>query len=255
MDTRRAKQIIYGALYGLLGLGVIAIIYFWSSRPVPTCYDGMQNQGEQGVDCGGPCAAACIPANIHNIAPLGDVLVFNTGGGRATILAQVANANAGFAAKSFDYRFDLYDASNTIIQSVQGQSFLYDGEVKYLIAPNVETAGLVDRAALVIRNVQWAGTSHMGIVPQFVLQNNGPAPSPAGTVTVAGALKNNDLASFSGILVVAVFKSVQGDVIGASQTTLDGIAPDETENFAVMYLDVPGLDPSLTSFYAYAPRT
>ena len=27
--------------------------------PVPTCFDGIQNQGETGIDCGGPCVAVC----------------------------------------------------------------------------------------------------------------------------------------------------------------------------------------------------
>ncbi|MEM4347830.1 MAG: hypothetical protein QW802_04525, partial [Candidatus Altiarchaeota archaeon] len=27
--------------------------------PCPTCYDGIQNQGEQGIDCGGPCEPCC----------------------------------------------------------------------------------------------------------------------------------------------------------------------------------------------------
>ena len=25
------------------------------SKPCPTCNDGVQNQGESGIDCGGPC--------------------------------------------------------------------------------------------------------------------------------------------------------------------------------------------------------
>ena len=25
------------------------------SKPCPTCNDGVQNQGETGIDCGGPC--------------------------------------------------------------------------------------------------------------------------------------------------------------------------------------------------------
>ncbi|MFT4310201.1 MAG: PGF-pre-PGF domain-containing protein [Candidatus Woesearchaeota archaeon] len=29
--------------------------------PQPTCYDGIQNQGEQGIDCGGPCAPCETP--------------------------------------------------------------------------------------------------------------------------------------------------------------------------------------------------
>lgn len=30
--------------------------------PEPTCTDGIQNQGERGVDCGGPCPEACPPS-------------------------------------------------------------------------------------------------------------------------------------------------------------------------------------------------
>ena len=40
-----------------------ATAFFYSScdkdegDPAPTCYDGIQNQGESGIDCGGPCTA------------------------------------------------------------------------------------------------------------------------------------------------------------------------------------------------------
>lgn len=29
--------------------------------PIPTCFDGVQNQGEEGIDCGGPCVTPCDP--------------------------------------------------------------------------------------------------------------------------------------------------------------------------------------------------
>jgi hypothetical protein len=29
--------------------------------PIPTCFDGIQNQGEEGIDCGGPCPTPCDP--------------------------------------------------------------------------------------------------------------------------------------------------------------------------------------------------
>ena len=35
----------------------------WLPAP-PTCSDGVQNQGEAGVDCGGPCSSACIPITV-----------------------------------------------------------------------------------------------------------------------------------------------------------------------------------------------
>ncbi|MBK7389722.1 MAG: hypothetical protein IPI23_11835 [Bacteroidetes bacterium] len=33
--------------------------------PTATCSDGIQNQGETGIDCGGPCAA-CPTATLSN---------------------------------------------------------------------------------------------------------------------------------------------------------------------------------------------
>ncbi len=29
------------------------------SKPIPDCFDGIKNQGEYGVDCGGPCSFPC----------------------------------------------------------------------------------------------------------------------------------------------------------------------------------------------------
>lgn len=35
---------------------LILIFYFYlKTKPAPSCFDGIQNQGELGIDCGGPC--------------------------------------------------------------------------------------------------------------------------------------------------------------------------------------------------------
>ncbi len=254
MDTRRAKQLIYGALYAVVWIIILGGIYFWSSRPVPTCFDGIQNQGEGGVDCGGPCALVCVPANIKAISTDGYVYTFSPDPGHATALVQVKNTNIGFASPSFDYRFDLMDSSGNIVRSVNGQSFIYSGEVKYLLAPNVSVASPIDHATLAIWNPTWTDAGTMGLVPQFALQYTGLQPAPPGTLLIGGEIKNNDLASFDNILVIGIMKGVSGLPIGASQTTIDHLAPDGVKDFAVMYPAVPGLDPSLTQFYAYAVR-
>src|SRR5690606_12576487 len=38
---------------------------------VGTCNDGIKNQGETGVDCGGPCPACVVPCTISNAIDLG----------------------------------------------------------------------------------------------------------------------------------------------------------------------------------------
>ncbi|MFO0755921.1 MAG: DNRLRE domain-containing protein [Byssovorax sp.] len=50
-------------LLAALPLGAMAVTTAAYHGPTaPTCADGVQNQLEAGVDCGGPCAAACPPA-------------------------------------------------------------------------------------------------------------------------------------------------------------------------------------------------
>ena len=56
MQSRFLKQFIYGVLYlGILS-GLSYGVYAFVVRQ-PNCTDGRQNQGESGIDCGGPCTS------------------------------------------------------------------------------------------------------------------------------------------------------------------------------------------------------
>lgn len=256
MDVRRAKQIIYGAFY-LIVLGVIfAAVYFRFLKPAPSCFDAVQNQGEAGVDCGGPCAAVCLPSALQKIAIVGGVSFFPSSAGHDTLLAQVANPNSGLAAPVIDYRFDLFDATGTLIGSVPGGSFMYASEVKYLLAANVAVPVPVDHAVLAMQDPVWVEAAKLGLVPQFKnpLPVTGSAIS-SSTITVNGRIVNSDLVTFTNILIVAVFRGTAGGApLGASQTKVDRLAPNEAQDFSVMYPAGAAIDPSLTQLYAYALR-
>lgn len=264
MTARRAKQIVYGAFYLIVLAGIVAGIRFLFFRPVASCFDGVQDQGEAGVDCGGPCAKVCIPANLSTVTVLGAVNVFNPIPQHYTLLAQIANANAEFGLENLNYEFDLYDASGTLVQSVPGETFIYGGEVKYLTAPNIAVGAAVDYATLALAPVatsSWTPSSTMGLVPQFgnplAITGSAVASSSAaaqGMLTVTGRITDSDPSAFANILVVAVFYDSYGNPVGASQTTLDAIAPNQTENFSVAYPAAPNIDPARTLVYAYALR-
>ncbi len=43
---------------------------------IPTCFDGVQNQGEEGIDCGGPCTACpVVSCNVQAISVDGDIQI------------------------------------------------------------------------------------------------------------------------------------------------------------------------------------
>lgn len=253
MSTRLAKQVIYGTLYLLIAVGIFYAIYARYIRVAPSCFDNVQNQNEEGVDCGGVCAKTCT-FQLENIT-VGDFKTFTSSPGKRTFLARVENQNTGFGAKSFRYEFDIYDASGTAILSFPGQSFIYDSEVKYLVLANVAVPAVMDHAGLVITDHDWVPAAEMGIVPRFgnPLTITGDTVT-SSTVTVTGIITDDDISSFNDILIVAIFYSESGFPVGASQAQLDKIAPHETKSFSVSYPAIPGINPALTKVYAYALR-
>ena len=258
MDTRRTKQVAYGTLYLIIAGGVVAGIYFSFLYHPASCFDNIQNQGEAGIDCGGPCAKVCVPQSV-GISKNGGISLFNIFPERSslpiryTALAQVLNTNSGFASPDFGFRFDFYGASSTLIKSVSGHSFIYGGEVKYLIAPNEELQAPVDHVALVIEGPTWVSADELGLKPKLTARLTGTVDAST-TVTVNGELVNGDVSAFSNILVVAIFKDGTNTPIGATQTIVDQIGPNTTQPFSVVYPVRPGLDPSRTELYAYALR-
>ena len=255
MSTRFAKQLIYGTFYV-----VVLVLLIWGghalfTRPAASsCFDGIQNQGELGVDCGGPCSKICTPsAQPIVLVPGTSVMAFASTPGHETFLAKIANSNVGFAAQSFSYAFNVYDASGTLLQSYPGQSFLFSQQVKYLLLANEAVPSGAVRSDVTITNVNWVTGASFGVMPQFVVQN---ISTHVGSTTViaTGQLVNNDTATFNNIFIVAVFKDANGNPLGASQTILDSIAPDQTQSFSVSYPAVAGIDPAATEVDAYAAK-
>jgi hypothetical protein len=253
--SRRVKQVLYGIFYLAVLAAIITVIYFLLPKQAPSCFDGIQNEGEQGIDCGGPCAKLCIPSTIQLISLLGTAHVFSPIAGHATFLAQIENANSGFAASSFDYTVTFYgpDESSTVAV-VNGTSFAYADETKYLVLPNEVVSAAPSRADIVISNVQWVPAPQMGLVPQFAFTNVMSVAGTNGYATVSGNITDRDISSFQNIVVVAIFKDAAGAPIGASQTELDSLAPSAMENFSISYPLLPNENISGTELHAYAER-
>ena len=253
--SRTIKQVIYGAIYLGVFLGVITWIYFLYLKPAPTCFDNMENQGEEGIDCGGPCAKVCTPVSIQPIEVVsGSVMTFATSLNHVTFLARITNVNSDFAARSFDYHFDLYDATGVVIQSLSGQSFIYAGEAKYLILPNEEVTSSVSNVAFMVLNPIWAKSSDLGTAPRFVFQNMETGTVSLNMVGVSGTITNGDASAFDEVTVIAIFKNTAGVPVGASQTELGEVAANGAYDFRVTYPATRDINLAATEIAAYGLR-
>lgn len=253
MSLRLAKQIIYGCFYLIFFGGVIAGIYFLFLKPAPSCFDKVQNQGETGVDCGGPCGTVCT-AGASSIELVGRVMTFSIAPHQGSLLAQIKNPNAALAARNFTYKFSWYDASGALVGSASGDSFIYASEVKYVFVPNVDLGSApIERIDFKVDGVAWDAAPDFAGPPQLTIQGMTASVGDTGIV-IRGTIVNNDTVSFPSVAVVALLGGRLGEVAGASETELENVTPNGSRSFSVLYPSLREIDSSSTELFIYAKR-
>ena len=254
--SRGLKQFGYGVLY-LAVLGAIGFgIYVRYVRQAPSCFDHIQNQGEQGIDCGPVCGNICTgvlrPIQVSD-AP--SPMLFMNAPGRATVLALLENHNADFGAAKLSYSFSFYDASHVLLESIPAEIFVYPGQKRYVALVNTAVPAATDSASIVVAtSVAWVASSDMGLPPDLVFKNKTAASAASGTATVSAMLVNQENFSFSNIAIIAIFHAPDGTIVGASNTMVDRIDAATSVPVFLSYPTAASIDASATEFYAYALR-
>lgn len=230
MPIRFLKQFIYGAIFVLIILGLVFWIYksFYSK---PSCFDNKQNQGELGIDCGGPCSQICLPSNLRNIEI--DLTKFTILNDKIILFAKIKNPNSGFAVNNFDYQFNIFDQNKNIIKTINGNSFIYSEQIKYLVEfLNYKEAPNINSVDLKILNYSWTKGDNfrrpiLNILDKNLVEKN-------NNLYIVGKIINNDFAVFNNINIIVNFYD-KGIWIGSSKTVIDNISPKEIKEFNVIF--------------------
>lgn len=250
--ARFFKQIIYAVLY-LLFFSLVGYWLYLAFRSPAGCTNLRQDPGEEGLDCGGVCSNICLPPDFEQISVSGSVEIFRSGYGQAAIVAKISNGNQGVAAESFKYHFDIKDDSGAKLGSVAGESFIYAGELKYLVEFfRSQDASRATSAEFVLDNATWRK------------KDDFPRPSAdfAETrtnivdngVEAVGRLANKDVVNLAQVTIVAVFKNKYATTVGVSRTELQDMQPGETREFRVFHPPVENLDVYRTEYSFSALR-
>ncbi len=154
MEKRKIKQIIFGIVFIITIILIIAGIYFLLFRSGPSCFNNYQDQGETGIDCGGPCA----PCEIKNAQSLEATQIGQLSGGpdKTVLVFQITNPNNLVGVGDFTYTLDIYDKSNNSkINSTFDHSFIYPSEVKYLIKVVDIDSSKIGKVNINFENLNW----------------------------------------------------------------------------------------------------
>lgn len=208
-------------IIGLVIAAFLSIVLISTIYKTPTCSDGVQNQGEAGVDCGGPCSALCTAQEIPPTTLFTKAITNSSG--RTDVVALVENKNAGAAAKNVRYAIALYDTHHALVQTVVGTLDLPPASTQVVYVPGAVVGKQIDTAFLSIASTSPAWYT-LPFDPRIVpvvsnVKQEGTLTAPRVTATIT----NKTVVPLSNVKLVALVRSSTGEVIGVSQTVVPSV--------------------------------
>lgn len=217
----RTKQIIIILVYFLIFLAIAFGVYFLFLKPASTCSDGKLNQGEEQIDCGGPCSS-CEIKTLKSVK-IRWVKALRTNDQNYDLVARIENPNQNYGLRSFGYKFSLYDLNNQLIAEKSGRSFIVPRGEGYLLEFKVPVNGSLAKVVLEPdKNVQWERIKdylppEVGVLDKkYEVLKNGTVFSQA-----SANIKNSSHFDYKNVGVAVVVFGSDGEPMAVNSTSLD----------------------------------
>jgi hypothetical protein len=225
MSWSGRRRFLYG--FGAFTIIFVVVLPFAISllaKP-PSCFDGIQNQGETAVDLGGPCKLR-DPGALKPVTVLW-TKAFRLLPGIYSAVAYVENPNEDTGSEYIQYTLNLYDSRGILVAERHGNIFLPPQAIVPIFESNIQTGNRIPVRAVAtlepgaewFRMQKFAGD--MSIRDQ---ENSDMDTRPRVSAVVA----NTGLEHLRNIPVIATVFDQGGNAVGASRTMVDDLPAGET---------------------------
>ncbi len=242
MSGRILKQVLFIITFLVIIGAVFFAIYWRNFFPATTCSDGIQNQTEDGIDCGVICGISCEEKYLNELS-YSNPQIFRLGD-FASIYFDIQNPNLNFGLTNFKYQIDFIGFADKILKSVSGESFVYPGESKRIVEAGQKVLGEIRSAKVYFSGINWKPASDFRSIR---LENKGTKTSREGDFfVVSGTVKNLNSFTISQIVINAFLLDKDNNVLGASKTKLEQLPAFEEMGYRVFVEIAPELQEKIS---------
>lgn len=231
MDSRRTKQLIVSIIFLVIFVAIGYGIYSFVT-PNPTCFDGIKNGKEEGVDCGTIAGCAvCIPEILPLSVQWQKLLPAGTG--EYDFVALINNPNTAYGASRIDYEI----SATGMAQPIRNFFYIAPGQTKYLIYPSIGADNLGD-ANLKIVQANWAGIKNLSSEKiDFIIQRKDYKIINTGGIysQVEGIIVNDSDYDFNKVDVSVVLFDADNNVIGTAKTNIQTLPSKDSRYYKVFW--------------------
>lgn len=208
----------------------------------PTCFDGKQNQDEEGVDCGGICLEVCSFKASDPIVHWSRV--FKVRDGVYNFTALIENKNKLLTAENVPYEVRVYDDKNILISQDNGLISIPAGSVFAVFKPSIDTgARIPSRAFLTILSApNWREISSDNLRQVFVSESIFKTEETISKVEAI--LENRYVFPISNIDVYAILYDSEDNAFATSRTFIEVLSKESFKNIIFTWPEVFDQKPS-----------
>lgn len=235
-SERRRVSIAVGIV--LLLAGVLGLFWYLFLYAPATCFDGIRNQDERGVDCDGTCTLMCV-------APRVDALwtrSVETASGVYHGVSYVKNPEPRARGTRLSYRMSLFDSGNILVAERRGSVDLAPGETRVIFEPNILTGERTPvRALMKLDGGVWERAEP---VPQTVKVTLGVVDEESRTFSAL--LENSTPTALNDVVASALLYDREGVLVTASETKVP-VLPARGRQEVVFTWSIPFERPVVTA--------
>ncbi len=229
-SKKKIKIIFWLILFGLI---IITIIYFIFLKPTPTCFDGIKNGQENGVDCGGNCLEICAFQATEIKTLWTDAFLIKDG--VYNIVSLIENPNFNYKLTT-DYTIEVYDKKGMMIYQRSDEITLLAAEKRALFLPTIILKKEdVSRVFIIFKPIK----SLLRDEPKKnTIKNISKELSENfGQMKLTINLKNNSFYPLKNIEVVALLYDKNGQAIQVGKTFISDLDKKEIKEVFITWPD------------------
>ena len=236
MDLRLLKQLRIIAVFFIFLLVIFIAIYF-VSRPQLSCFDNIENQGEEGVDCGGPCELPCV-LDIPDSPIVNWSNFFRKTDDLYELVAKVRNVNNNYGSSAVKYKFIAKDRENNVIAEIPGMTFLSPGQTRYILKSGATLPSGTDSVGFVVdEEIDWRKTPNRLEGDDFKVFDKKLTilKDEQFYAKVSGIVINQTSYDFKEVEVDAVLFNKESDAVTAGKTSLKDLKSGQEREFNIYW--------------------
>lgn len=220
MDHYQKKQFTIAVVFVFIIVVIVLAVYFLFFQSKATCFDGIQNQGEKGIDCNGPCGPC--PEDIREQLQIISQEIIPTLENNFDLIAKIKNPNKEWGVESLKYKFG----------TRQGEVYLLPQETKYIIEQKVSAESL-NKIELELEEINWRKLKDFSEL-ELKIKNQKQELTENGFNKLLGVVENKSNFDLDKIEVFGMLFS-NGKIVAAGKTDVRTVLKGESRYFEIIW--------------------